>query len=39
MGVAVTTINSPNYTRYFYPADDKWEMKKFPVKVSVAYSQ
>lgn len=33
---AVTPINQPNSTQYFYPADDKWEYREFPFKASTA---
>lgn len=34
MGKAVTLVNTPNKTSNFYPADDKRDLKKFPMKVS-----
>lgn len=36
MGKAVTPVNSPNNVRNFYPADDKWELKRMPIAASVA---
>ena len=37
MSKAVTAINTPNETRYFYPADQNWEFRRFKIKASVAY--
>lgn len=34
-----TPLNQPNYTGYFYPADDKWEIKQLPFKASTAITQ
>lgn len=34
MGKAVTLVNQPNNVQNFYPADDNWEMKKFPFVAS-----
>jgi len=39
MGKAVTPINSANQTGYFYPADDKWELKMLPMKASLAMAE
>lgn len=39
MSKAVAGLNTPNETRYFYPADDNWEMKQMPFKASTAVVQ
>lgn len=39
MGKAVTPLNAPNQTRNFYPADNKWEMKAYPMKASTAMAE
>lgn len=39
MGKAVTALNTPNSTKYFYPADDNWELKKLPFKASVEIAE
>lgn len=39
MGKAVTWLNKPNQTGYFYPADDNWEMRKLPFKASTAIAE
>jgi len=36
MGKATVLVNTPNTTSNFYPANDKWEMKKLPMKASTA---
>ena len=36
MSKATTALNVPNDTKYFYPADDQWEMVQFPFKASTA---
>jgi hypothetical protein len=35
MAKAVVALNKPNATGYFYPADDRWEMKIYPFAASV----
>lgn len=39
MGKAVTALNTPNSTKYFYPADANWELKKLAMKASVALAE
>jgi len=39
MGKAVTPLNSPNNVRNFYPADDKWELRKMPIAASTAMQE
>lgn len=39
MGKAVTGLNKPNQTGYFYPADDNREMRKLPFVASVAIAE
>jgi hypothetical protein len=39
MWKAVTALNKPNETRYFYPADDQWEMMKLPFKASTEIAE
>ena len=39
MGKAVTALNTPNDTRYFYPADGNRELKKLPFKASTAIAE
>ena len=39
MGKAYVNINTPNDTRYFYPANEKWEQKMLPCKASVAFAE
>lgn len=39
MGKAVTGLNVPNQTQYFYPADQKWEMRLMPFKASTAITE
>ena len=39
MGRAVTGLNKPNETRYFYPADDNWDLKMVPMIASVAIAE
>jgi len=39
MSKSVTTINTPNDTRYFYPADDNWEHMMLPFKASTAIAE
>jgi hypothetical protein len=36
MGKAVTGLNKPNQTGYFYPADENRQMIKLPFVASVA---
>ena len=36
MSKATTALNVPNDTKYFYPADDQWEMVQLPFKASTA---
>lgn len=36
MAQVTTPLGYANNTRNFYPADDKWEVKYFPTKASVA---
>lgn len=39
MGKAQVLLNKPNSTKYFYPADDNWEMKLMPMKASTAFAE
>jgi hypothetical protein len=39
MGKAVTALNTPNDTRYFYPADANRELKKLPMKATLAMAE
>jgi len=39
MSRAVTGLNKPNETKYFYPADDQWIMKLLPMTASVAMAE
>jgi len=35
----ITDINTPNETKYFYPADDNWEMKELPMIASTVLAE
>jgi hypothetical protein len=39
MGKAVVLVNQPNNVQNFYPADDNWELKMFPIKASTAIDE
>lgn len=39
MGKAVTALNTPNQTNYFYPADENWNIELLPMKASVATAE
>lgn len=39
MAKATTALNTPNDTKYFYPADDQWEMLQLPFKASTAIAE
>lgn len=39
MGKATTLLNKPNDTRYFYPADESWELKMMPMLASTALAE
>lgn len=39
MGKPVTGLNEPNETRYFYPYDNKWEMRNIAMKWSTVMSE
>lgn len=39
MGRAVVGLNTPNETKYFYPADDQWRLTKLPMKASTALAE
>lgn len=39
MAKAVTLVNTPNKTQYFYPADDQWILAALPMKVSTAMTE
>lgn len=39
MAKSTTLLNKPNETKYFYPADDQWEMMQLPMKASTALAE
>lgn len=36
MAKAITELNAPNLVSNFYPADDQWEYRQYPIKASTA---